>query len=67
MTPTDPKECKHHDDGFCTCFPTKERSTYLRNGNRTTRKGKSCAILVKQGDCPDFTTKTEKDDTISNP
>jgi hypothetical protein len=58
--PTDPKKCKHYEDGFCGCFPIKVRNTWLISGNRTTMSGKSCELLRKKGNCPDFTPKTKK-------
>ena len=60
MTVQDPRECKHYDDGFCAYSPIKVRNLFIKNGNRSTRKGKSCQLLREKGLCPDFTPKTDK-------
>lgn len=59
-TTQDPRECKHYDDGLCDCFPIKRFGTIIKNGYRSTIRGKSCQLLREKGLCPDFTPKTDK-------
>lgn len=46
------KDCEHYDDGFCTQFKIKTRNYWRRNGQGTSRTGKSCLLLCKADKCP---------------
>ena len=46
------KDCEYYDDGFCTQFKIKTRNYWHRNGQGTSRTGKSCLLLCKADKCP---------------